>query len=190
MFVVAGGTLLLSQIGRDQGKRKENELFDMFGGRPSERFLSHEGAVNKTLLAQRHTKLRTLLPDVRIPTADEERRAPAQAHETYSACVDFLISRTRADQLLFQENVNDGFRRNLWGLKPLGIIVSLGSSMALGSRLYLDFTTHSAIAPLIVSFEALNVLMVATWVWWITPRWVMLPSRAYADRLLEALDRM
>lgn len=189
VFVAAGGTLLVAHMGRDLGKRKERALHDRFGGRPSERLLSHEHAPNKVRLNQRHSKLRGLMPDVPIPTADEETRDPAKAHATYNACVDYLVALTRDNQLLFQENMNYGFRRNLWGLKPFGVAVAGCAVAALGFRIYQLFSTNSTIAGLMV-FEAFNILMLAAWIFWFTPAWVMIPSRAYAERLLEALDTL
>src|SRR5262245_43905742 len=80
LFVAGGGTWLLSQVARDRGKKKENQLFDSFGGRPTERLLSHGHAQNPTRLRQRHAKLAELLPDLRVPSAEEEIKAPAAAH--------------------------------------------------------------------------------------------------------------
>jgi hypothetical protein len=189
LFIASGGMVLLSQMARDRGKRKERALFDKFGGRPSERLLSHEFAPNNIVLAGRHAKLAALMPDVHIPTADEEAHDPGAAHKTYEACVTYLIGRTRDDRMLFQENISYGFRRNLWGLKPYGPLLAAACSLALGLRLYLESMTHATISPLIGVFEALNVAMLAAWLLWFVPAWVMIPARAYAERLLEALDR-
>jgi hypothetical protein len=190
LIVGAGGTFLLAQMARDRGKRKERALFDRFGGRPSERMLSYAAANNTVQLAQRHEKLSRLMPGVSIPTEEDEVRDPYAAQQIYGACVAFLISRTRDDRLLFQENMNYGFRRNLWGLKPIGIVVAGGAAAVLGLRLFMEFSTHSPVAALLVSFEALNLGMIGAWLFWFIPSWVMIPSRAYAERLMEALDRM
>ena len=188
LFVAGGGMWLLSQMARDRGKRSEKELFDKFGGRPTEQLLSHAQAPNKVRLSRQHEKLRGLLPDVHIPSADDEMKDPSAAHEVYVACTGYLISRTRDDRLLFQENMNYGFRRNLWGLKPFGVAISAGGAVALGLRLYLDFSTQLSVLPLTVVFELLNVLMLAAWLFWFRSSWVMIPAYAYADRLLDALD--
>ena len=190
VFVAIGGTVLLSQLARDRGKRKESDLFEAYGGRPSERLLSHAHAPNGVALAQRHTKLRRLMPGVQIPTQDEETRNPSAAHDVYAACVGELISRARDDRMLLQENMNYGFRRNLWGLKPLGIIVSGSSAVVLGLRLFMEFSSHSLVSPLVIAFEISNLLMLLVWVLLVTPEWVMVPARAYAERLLDSLDRL
>lgn len=188
LFVAAGGTLLLSQLARDRGKRKERELFDLHGGGPTERLLSHVHAPNKARLRIQHARLQALLPDLRIPSAEEEMRDPSAAREIYETYTRHLIARTRGDSLLFDENVNFGFRRNLWGLKPFGIAFAAVAAVALGLRLYSDFSRNGAVLPAHVVFEALNVATLALWLFRITPRWVMLAGEAYAQRLLDALD--
>lgn len=190
VIVGVGGTLLLSQLARDRGKRKERALHDSHGGRPSERLLSHVRAGNRITLSRRHAKLRRLIPDVRIPTEAEEARNPAAAHEVYHSCVEWLIARTRENRLLLEENINYGFRRNLWGLKPVGLIVSAASSILLGVHLWTATSAHSVVAPLAVALEVCNVVVLLLWLFVVGPRWVMVPSRAYAERLLEGLDQL
>lgn len=190
VVVAIGGTVLLSQLARDRGKRREPDLFDAHGGRPTELLLSHLHAPNKVALAMRHAKLRRLLPHVRIPSEAEELSNASAANEVYAACVGQVISRTRDDRMLLQENINYGFRRNLWGLKPLGIIVSTSGAIVLGLLLFRQFSSDAGVSPLIAVFEASNVVMLLLWVFFITPAWVMVPARAYAERLFEALDRL
>ena len=70
-----------------------------------------------------HKKLSELLNGTAIPTPQDEKRDPERADQVYDACVSCLIERTRDKtrfRLLFEENCNYGFRRNLWGMKPLG----------------------------------------------------------------------
>src|SRR5262245_38143242 len=89
VVIQAGGSYLLAQVIGDIGKRKEPELFRKFGGRPTDRLLSHKTAPNRTILAMRHTKLAGLM-DRRLPTAAAEEKNPAAAADVYAACVDFL----------------------------------------------------------------------------------------------------
>ncbi len=53
----SGGTLLLAQLGRDAGKRKEPRLFELWGGKPTTRMLRHAGGANLVTLRRRHGKL-------------------------------------------------------------------------------------------------------------------------------------
>ena len=89
LAIQAGGSYLLAQVIGDIGKKKEPELFRKFGGRPTDRLLSHKTAANKTTVAMRHSKLAGLM-DRKLPTAAAEEKNPAAAAEVYAACVDFL----------------------------------------------------------------------------------------------------
>jgi hypothetical protein len=191
VFVADGGTLFLAQIARDRGKTKQQELFAANGGgRPSERLLSHAHAPNTVVLARRHATLVRLMPDVPIPSVADEQNEPTRTYAVYTAWVSYLISRTRDDRLLFQENLNFGFRRNLFGLKPVGLCVAVASSIVLGLKLLIDVRAHSSISPAIVAVEVFNVMAIIVWVSVFTPAWVMMSAQAYAERLMQALDRL
>ena len=129
-----GGTALVAQVARDAGKAKEPSLFARWGGAPAIRLLRHRSSANRVVLRRRHHKLRGLLPDVHIPTEEEEAADPARADETYEACVQFLRDSTRPREqfsLVFQANCEYGFRRNFWGMKPLGVALAVGSAVAI-----------------------------------------------------------
>lgn len=183
-IVTLGGTFFLAQIGRDWGKRKEWKLFDRNGGRPTERLLCHTHAPNKVRLAAQHRRLAELMPAIKIPTADDERRDPSAANEVYDACTTFLIARSRDNRLLLQENINYGFRRNLWGLKPVGLLVSVAAIAVLAAAIYVD----GVMSPRRLLVGAVNLAALIAWVFMITPSWVMIPARAYAERLMETLE--
>src|SRR5947199_6096240 len=73
LCVTCGGTYLLAQIGRDWGKLKEPELFRRIGGRPTERMLSHVGTNNRGALLRWHRSLKQIIPDLKIPTLQQEK---------------------------------------------------------------------------------------------------------------------
>jgi hypothetical protein len=191
LVVACGGTYLLSQVARDCGYGKESWLFGKFGGRPTELMLSHRDAPNQVTLKVRHKKLQEL-GGFKMPTAAAEQKDFAGAMNVYNACVTFLLGRTRDKikyALLFEENCNYGFRRNLWGMKAkFGLPIALVCTLVLGLRLYMEFSVHRIVPLLTVSMEALNVVLLLGWIFWFTPGWVMVVARKYAERLLEALD--
>ena len=91
---------------------------------------------------------------------------------------------------MFIENCNFGFRRNLLGLKPVGLSIALLSAIILGSRLYGEFADHRMVSPAMVTAAGLNVLFVVLWLFVFRPQWVKVPADAYAERLLESLDTL
>ena len=62
------------------------------------------------------------------PTAEDERADPRRANDFYLTANAWLRDRTRDTRsygILFGENVTYGFRRNLLGLKPVGLLINL-----------------------------------------------------------------
>lgn len=187
-----GLAMLLSQIGRDHGSRKQPSLWQRWGGSPTIQLLRHRSkAVNPVIRQRYHEKLSMLRPDLTLPTPDEELRDPIQADRIYEACVQYLISRTRDHKrfsMVFKENVNYGFRRNLWGLRPVGVTLSALALSSCVLRLWLfkgtsEFRVSDAIAGSI-----LVSITLVFWIFSVTADWVRIPADAYASRLLETSE--
>ena len=194
LFVLSGGLALLAQLGRDWGKRKQPRLFESWGGKPTTRLLRHRETPNKVLLRRRHQKLQELLPDVNIPTAEKEAADPETADQVYETCVAFLLEKTRDKKqfpLVFEENCNYGFRRNLWGMKPLGIMTTLAGTIAVAVLFVTKYYARDvSVPPLVLASFLGNMLMLLGWLLWITPQWVKLSAEAYAERLLAACEKL
>lgn len=192
LIVQFGGSFLLAQIVGDIGKKREPGLFESFGGRPTERMLCHEHAPNKVLLAERHRKLAKLFPKFRIPTADAEKKDLKAALDVYTACVDTIRGRARADKVKFpdvhRENIHYGFRRNLWGLKHYGIVITAIAALVVCADMAGSLMSHKPVdlaQPVII---AVSVLLLLVWIFVVTRAWVKRAAMLYAERLLETLD--
>jgi hypothetical protein len=192
IIVSSGLATLLSHFGRDLGKRKETELFQKWGGVPTTRMLSHRFTrIDAVTLGRYHTKLRTLLPELQIPELGDERTNFSHASEVYGSCTTFLREKTRdqkAFPLVFAENINYGFRRNLYGWKPIGLIAAalgiVSCALFAGIHLRADQSVLLfAIAGLMVS-----VMLLLFWLLIIKPDWVRLAADTYAERLIRSLD--
>lgn len=186
LIVWSGGTALIAQIGRDWGKSKEVQLYNSWGGKPTTRMLRHRDAPNKITLERRHNKLQALLPELKIPSPEEEQADPARADEIYDAGTTFLRENTRDQKkfnLVFEENCNYGFRRNLWGMKLLGITTAIIGIAAVIIHIFVNGTSTP---PLAMISGSINLLLLLGWWLWITPDWVKTAGEAYAERLLEA----
>lgn len=193
LFVWSGGTALMAQIARDRGKRKEPELFRSWGGKPTTLLLRHRDAGKKIVLQRRHQKLQLLVSDVRIPTAEEECTDPDKADDIYDACTAFLLEKTRNSEefpLVFEEICNYGFRRNLWGMKPLGIATSFMGLAAIATLFIVNYRGRIMPAPIAQVCAAINLVLLVGWLVWFTPAWVRIPAEAYAERLLAACETL
>ncbi len=192
IVIWCGGAKLLWEIGRDKGKKKEPLLFDMWGGKPTTMLLRHRNLNNGTILEHRHNKLQRLLPDIKLPTAEEESANPLKADEIYEACTTFLRNRTRDTEkypLVFKENCSYGFRRNLWGMKAIGITTTI-----VGLAIIIIFLTHvifKKIEPIPINAilcGLINLTLLLLWFFWFKPEWKRTPAVAYEERLMESLE--
>ena len=193
LFVFCGGTALMAQMARDKGKNKEPALFASWGGKPTIQRLRHRDAENKILLARRHERLKKLISGIRLPSPEEELADTATADMAYDTCTAFLIERTRKKDifpLVFEENCNYGFRRNLWGMKPLGLTTSMVSTCAVAAIVVLEVRTGRVPSPTAIACGVINLAMFLSWAIWFTPSWVRIAAFAYADRLLAACETL
>jgi hypothetical protein len=189
-----GGAFLLTQLARDAGKKREKQFFVAWGGLPSVAIFRHRDTRIDTITKARyHKQLAALVKGAKAPSPEEERSDPTMADQVYSAWSSYLRVHTRDTKkysLLFQENVSYGYRRNVCGLRPLGIAVSVLALLGDVAWLYHvrsttgTVTTESA-AALICVF-----VLLLLWMFRFTPTWVRIPADAYAERLAETTDFM
>lgn len=186
-----GGTILLSFIARDLGKRAEDRLYRKWGGRPSELMLMHSGPMAPVLRARRHAAIRALFPDVPVPTAAEEAAERGAAQDRFRAITTLLIGRSRNKEkhpLLFEENCNYGFRRNMYGMRWLGVATAAVTTLALGLQIYTLFLRREHLAVMSLALEAVNGGMLLVWIFWVNEQTVQKGAELYAERLFETLD--
>lgn len=190
-----GGATWLTQVGRDRGKKLEPGLFKSWDGMPSVSLLRHRDSRISTITKQRyHTFLAKNVPNLTLPTAEEEATSPEAADDTYRSVTDWLLTATRGkpeSKLLFEENMNYGFRRNFWALRPMALLVDLvliALVVALrttfapensGAIIELNATSQFALGVII-----LHILIVLA----ATKSWVRTPADAYGKQLLAACD--
>lgn len=190
-FVVwSGGSTLLANVARDSGKRKEASLFVSWGGKPTTRLLRFRGSANVALVARRHQQLQLLMPSLQLPTETSEIQDTNAADALYESSIAFLIEKTRDRkkfELLFDENCNYGFRRNLWGMRPLGLALASIGLVAL-AVLFGWQVRANVVNPTTIACLAMTVLLLLGWIFWFTPGWVRIPAEAYAERLLASCD--
>lgn len=191
LFVWAGGTALMAQVARDRGREKEKELFQSWGGKPTTRLLRYAACENPVLVTRRHTALQKAIADIHLPTEEEESANPVNADNIYDACVRWLLEQTRDQKqfnLLFEENCSYGFRRNLWGMKPVGIVLCILGFLLGSSAVAVHVRAHSVVSPISYGGLACILALFIFWINWCKPNWVRLSADAYAERLLAAPD--
>ena len=190
--VGCGGAFLLTQLARDAGKKCEKSLFDAWGGMPSIAIFRHrDSRIDAITKARYHSRLATLVKGAKAPTPKEESADPAGSDQVYSAWSSYLRVHTRDTKkypLLFQENVSYGYRRNVYGLRPMGFIVSALSFTVCAAWFYYLHLEAAAITPESVGALGCVLVILLLWAFRFTRGWVRIPADAYAERLVEAID--
>lgn len=194
VIVSCGGLLLLAQIARDAGERKELSLFEKWGGLPSVKIFRHRDTRLDSITKNRlHKRLASLLKDAKAPSAIDEATDPASADKIYASWSTFIRINTRDTRkytLLFRENINYGYRRNVFGLRPIGISASLFSMLGALAWLYLKRRSTGEISTELVVASVITLLLLLLWLFYFSSDWVHVPAEAYAERLVEAIDSL
>lgn len=133
---------------------------------------------------------------MKLPTAEEEANNPAAADEAYEAASAWLLANTRdagAFRLIFEENMNYGFRRNYWALKPIAVLVDVVLILLLSILFVEDWkgdfmTTLQRFDALFWAAVAASTLHLATTLYFATQAWVRVVAEEYARQLLAASD--
>ncbi len=189
-----GGAFLLTQLARDTGKKNEASLFAKWGGLPSVAIFRHrDSRLDSITKARYHKKLSGLVKEAKAPTPEQEQADPTAADAVYAAWSNYLRVSTRDTKkfaLLFQENVAYGYRRNVWGLRPIGIAVTLLSLGACGFRLNHIYQSSGKFDEALVGAVLFSALMLLLWLFRFTREWTRVPADAYAERLAESVESL
>ena len=179
-----------SQFARDAGKKREPELWASWGGAPTLRRLTFGGSTSKSRVQRAHDAV-SKATNEHLPTEAMEAQDSAAAKEAYDHAIFRLRELTRDRgrfALLFKENVNYGFRRNLLGLKSLGVVVAVASLVA--AVVIAVFSDSGASARGTAAGVPGGWSLLALLVYWrlIDRDWVRIAAEAYADRLIGCAE--
>ncbi len=138
--------------------KNKKQFFEAWGGLPSVAIFRHRDTrIDATTKARYHKQLSTLVKGTKASSPEEEAADPAIADQVYSAWSSYLRIHTRDTKkypLVFQENISYGYRRNVCGLRPLGIVVS---SLSLAGGAVWLYHLHSISE--IVTTESIGALI-------------------------------
>jgi hypothetical protein len=193
VLVACGAPILVVQWGREGGRKRQSSLFERWGGSPSTSLLRFRTGGNAEVVAQRHD-LVEVSTGIDLPSQSEESADPDRADAIYDAAVATLRELTRDEKqfpLLLKENIQYGFRRNLWGRKIYGIavagIVALVSTVLLIADAFGDNVVSWMSAALSAGFAVAALVL---WTVMVTEEWVHRAAEYYAIRLLESAVRL
>ncbi|MFH1614296.1 MAG: hypothetical protein ABIG61_04325 [Planctomycetota bacterium] len=194
VVLASGGGILLAQLGRSRGKLLEPKLFEHWGGKPTTLRLRHKNSLNPELVNRYHKNIVQIMPEIQLPTKEEEEKNPQQADNVYDSTIRALIAKTRDTKkfpLIFKENCNYGFRRNLWGLKRYGVFLATVGCISVFGILIYDFLQTKRFKELdTLKLTCLCISIILCYIWFFVIRkdWIKVAADAYADRLLESTE--
>jgi len=189
VLVICGAAVLLTHLARARGRTLEIVLFERWGGKPTTALLRH-----RDTRLDANTKLRYLnflsshVPGWQPPTAQEEKDDAQSSDARFDSAIRWLLEYSRdrrAFPLVFAENVSYGFRKNLLGLKPIGMAIAIASILTTIFLIYLEVANRTAVTWLVLCYDICAVL---TWVWLVRSNWVKGAADAYAHCLLAVAD--
>lgn len=180
----------LSVFSRRAGKRLEDALKIEWGGWPTMMILRHrDNIVDSTTKARIHSELLRMVSGTSVPTPAEEQANPSAADVVYLAWSEHLRKMARNDskkfRFVFNENCAYGFCRNMYGLRPFVLSISLiATGISLGMAFYHWHTTRQS--PLIDLVYAVGFMgFAALWCVVVSRALVKQAAYDYAKRLLD-----
>ena len=142
--------------------------------------------------------LQRAVPELALASPEKERTNPEGADDGYESANSWLLAQTRDRErfgLLFAENINYGFRRNVWALKPWAFGLEAIALVAVALVAFESWT-----GELSTTFRAVGVELWASLVFIlvhasffalkIRAAWIRLAADAYAQQLLAACDSL
>ena len=129
----------LADIARRRGKKIQPQLFAELGGMPSTTMLRHSDPTIDAASKARYVAFLAGKITETAPTEAQEQTDPSAADGFYTRCGDWLRENTRNAKkfnILFNENVTYGFRRNLLGMKWSALALNLLVVVISGCVLY------------------------------------------------------
>ncbi len=118
---------------------------------------------------------------------------PSNVKNSCNSAIAWLIAQTRNAEkfpLIKEESINFGFAKNLYGLKPIGIVISSSlflvesGILVIKVRYSLDILTF----PNLVAAIVMSLTFLLLWTFAVRKDWILDSGKKYARVLLSACD--
>lgn len=195
LAVTCGTTVFLAHVSRMLGRRAEADLYSLWGGKPTTRWLCHSNEhLDSQTKTRYHSFLEKSIDGWNSPSPRDESDNLKSAEIAYESAVRWLREKTRDRErfpLIFKENVSYGFRRNLYGLKLLALAIGFICLAGNGSALWYVIASSAPSGALQgVGSLVFNVVVLLCWVAIVRASWVKDAADGYARALLAACDQL
>ncbi len=187
LVVSLGGLQLLTQLARDRGKRLEKSLFEEWGGMPSVAIFRFSDQNIPLPAKQRYHEIVSSETGIEAPTKELEMTSPKQADAIYLSWSDYLRGKTRDVRkypMVFKENINYGFRRNLFGIKWFCVFSGFLSIIVIA----IPISQSDAITETQIGIMIAIMLYILIFIIVVNKDWVRITAFAYAKQLVESIN--
>lgn len=184
----AGVLLFLANYVRSQGRSVEKyELKKAWDELPTTYMLRTSHSGNEYQRDRWRMRLEELT-GAPLPSSSDESMSPQESNRRYHSAVRYLTARVHVSAGRYpkvqDENINYGFRRNLYSLKRLAMV-----AVSISAVLSVIF----CISDLISAYQfcwLVGVQSAAFWAWLkiVNIAWVQDSAESYAGKLFETLD--
>lgn len=177
----------ISHLARDRGKALENGLFNLWGGMPSVVVLRHSDSLIPSPAKIKYHSVLSKKSGIKAPSREIEKKYPQQADAVYLSWSDFLRGKTRDPKkypLVFKENVNYGFRRNLLGLKWYCVLSGAVGLVILN----MPILNGNELSETMIAISLLFLLYMHVFIFVVNNSWVEVVAKAYGKQLIEAIN--
>jgi hypothetical protein len=199
----------LSVLSRSRGKKVEKRLLAEWGGWPTTIWLRHrEEHLPAPVLARYHAFFAKNVPMFAAPSFAQEAADPKAADGMYASAVKWLQERCRGKEFPFveKENAEYGFRRNLRGLKPIGVAACLAGLLISALAIIWRYDTIipaistpsmpmllnalSTIKPAAIGVICVDLAALFAWFAIVRDDWVRDAGDQFARALLACCDKL
>ena len=128
-----------------------------------------------------------------MPSADHEEEDSKGADEATRRAFlphSFAPATKRSSPWWLEENANYGFRRNLWGMKPIAITVLLIATGVVSTQIHPNWLDPGKFKPVVAITLVFNAILLLALLLLITPKWIRPAAEAYARQLLSTCDQL
>lgn len=182
LLIAAGAPVLLSSLVRQRGLAIEAALVRTWGGWPTTQLMT---AGTPSVLQSRRTAIEQATGMV-LPPADEP---DSDAYDVATTKLRTL-TRSKVDYpLVFEENRNYGFERNLLGVQPLARVTSTVALVASVAAACLVAVHRHTLSPDLWIGSVFLLAIAAFWFCYPSQARARTVAFKYAERLVEALDK-
>jgi len=190
LIASSGFLYLLANLAASKGRKLEPKLFAKWGGAPTTTWLRYSDDNLDKLTKERYFYfLERNIVKWEAPTEEMEISDVESYDQRCVSAVRWLREHSRGDsvhsKLVHKENIAYGFRRNLFGLKGVGITTTVLALLLGVGVLYSSGQTDIPV----ISAIGICLFMLFFWVKVVSDNWVYEAGNCYARALLSFCDR-